>query len=918
MRSKRTVHRILLEATNTGMPTKLDFFLGGNPNGKSDQERSGRKTEKGQPYTFNTMDGYDHWLVNSDDLPKFYDLYYANILNGVPMYYTERCTPIGQLRIDLDFKYEGVVEEHKHTQEQTTAFVKAYMEEVRKLVDLKDDVEIYVLEKDNPTFQSNKNLSASGIHIQIPSIKSRPSVEETVRRVLVRRMEEFFPGLGLLHDWNKVYDTSPLNHNGHWPILGSKKKDDGALPYKVRYVLDYDHETGELSLDTNVPAVPTLDLIRKLSTRSLASEETPLTPHGEQNCRAPSTEVPRSISRGRTTARETNDSRASSPGRQYIEPLTAVRKQYIRDHVFNLKTERYSEYEPWIEVGVCLKNIHPDLEDVFQDFSEQVNSIKPGSYNQSQCMNKWNGFGFRVEGERLGEKSLRYWSREDNRGGYDEIESRNVDKLVDDAAATASDYDVALVVHAKYRDEFRCGSFVNNDWYYYVGHIWKNSEKGVELLKRLSSDVAKVFLEKSLIEGERLKHVACQHKEPDPECDGCKSEKKMKQYSAVRLKLKSNAFKNNIMRECQVLFHDAEFAKKLDDNKHIIAFNNGMFDTLTQTFREGRPDDYVSMCTNIDYKPDMKYHEFACWKELNTFLERILPIPSVRMFFLKHLATCISGVFQPRFMIMTGNGSNGKSMLLNLMATAMGDYCYKVNVAMFTQKRNKAGAAAPELIRMKGRRFVMMSEPDEGEPLSTGVLKELTSCEKVSGRDLFAGSKQIVEFDVQAKMHLACNEKPPVNTNDGGTWRRLKVVHFPSKFVMNPQGPNQYMVDETIQQKVLSPEWATCFMSYLIHLYTEGKGLGKLSPPPEVDAYTNEYQDDSDIIARFIREYVHTDELIEGNTVSWNDVSSTFQEWKRQNELGHRGSATDLKKRLEERHGKYPRNGWTAFRFGGV
>lgn len=126
------------------------------------------------------------------------------------------------------------------------------------------------------------------------------------------------------------------------------------------------------------------------------------------------------------------------------------------------------------------------------------------------------------------------------------------------------------------------------------------------------------------------------------------------------------------------------------------------------------------------------------------------------------------------------------------------------------------------------------------------------------------------------------------------------------------------MVDETIQQKVLSPEWATCFMSYLIHLYTEGKGLGKLSPPPEVDAYTNEYQDDSDIIARFIREYVHTDELIEGNTVSWNDVSSTFQEWKRQNELGHRGSATDLKKRLEERHGKYPRNGWTAFRFGGV
>jgi len=103
----------------------------------------------------------------------------------------------------------------------------------------------------------------------------------------------------------------------------------------------------------------------------------------------------------------------------------------------------------------------------------------------------------------------------------------------------------------------------------------------------------------------------------------------------------------------------------------------------------------------------------------------------------------------------------------------------------------------------------------------------------------------------------------------------------------------------------------------LVYLYKEGKGLHRLSPPPEVDAYTNEYQDDSDIIARFLREYVHTREGTEEiSPVTWTDVSSTFQEWKRQNELGHRGSATELKKRMEDRYGKYPRNGWTSFTFG--
>jgi hypothetical protein len=46
-------------------------------------------------------------------------------------------------------------------------------------------------------------------------------------------------------------------------------------------------------------------------------------------------------------------------------------------------------------------------------------------------------------------------------------------------------------------------------------------------------------------------------------------------------------------------------------------------------------------------------------------------------------------------------------------------------------------------------------------------------------------------------------------------------------------------------------------MSYLIHLYKEGNGWRKITPPVEVMAYTNEYKEESDVIARFVREYVH-------------------------------------------------------------
>ena len=893
------------------MPSKLELFLDGNPNGKSDKERAGRKiTEKDKPFTLWSFDNKSKWFIDQDDYDEFLNLYCAELRKCVPQYLTERSTPIGQLRIDLDFKYDGRVEEHRHTPEQVATFVRAYMAEVKQYLTVPESVEIFVLEKEYPTFDPIKKISSSGIHVQVPTIKTRSDVEQCIRRTLLNRMEEFFPKLGLRSGWDDVYDKSPLTHTGNWPLLGSKKPAEGSLPYEIKYVLDWDAASGETSLDSEVPAMITPEIVRRLSVRSPMSAETKLTSDGEKIARPI---VERAVSRGRGSDRDVpSGSRGGSPGRNYIAPLSDVQEKYIRDHTKNLSNFRYSNYADWISTGQCLKNIHPDLEDVWLEFSSRVGA----SFKEHEARIKWTSFGFRVDGERLGVGSLRHWSKTDNFEGYTQIESSNVDRLVDESAHSATEYDVAQVIFAKYRDEFKCAQFKNNDWYHYVGHIWRNTENGVELQRRLSSDIAKLYRDKEQFE---LNNIAvtgeCAHsKEPDPSCPTCQAEKRKKEYSSIRLKMKTTRFKDNVMKECRVLFFDKDFAQKLDENKHLIAFNNGIYDTLTQTFRDGRAEDCISFCTNIDYAADMEYYQFPCWAELQQFLHSILPNVNVRDYFMKHLATCLSGVFNQRFHILTGSGSNGKSMLMNLTSTAFGDYCYKANIAMFTQKRGKAGAASPEMVRMKGRRFVMMSEPDEDTPLSTGFMKEITSSEKVSARDLFQGSKQMVEFDVQAKCHLACNDKPKVNTTDGGTWRRLKVVDFPTKFVYEPKAANELPIDESIMQKVLSPEWSQCFMSYLVHLYTAGKGLTKLNPPKEVDAYTNDYKEDSDSIAKFMVEYCH-EPTGETEGTLWTTVMATFHEWKRSNEIG-KGSVQDLKKRFEIDYGKLPSGGWTNFQFG--
>jgi len=912
-------------------------FLDGTGNqNDSDKKRDGRKSE-GEKATHNSMTG-GAWAIDDDDLPEFYKFYCEHLRNHGPLHLTEKSTRIGALRIDLDFLYDGIHENHLHTQEQAVAFAQAWMAELKQYVAMNDVEEVYVMEKDAPTIKGTQ--SKSGIHLIVPTIKSNRYIEETVRRSLLPRMgKDFFAGLPLVDDWRKVYDPSPLTHTNNWTLLGSKKKD--GMPYQIKYTIDYDPATNEVSVDENVPAGITPDLVKKLSVRAAPSEETPMTEEGrkvfeELNRPHDDTRISggRAVqpTRGRPAVRgEGGASRGSSPDRQvYLQPLSEAMLKYYSAHVFNLADHRYKSYEDWIQVGICLKNIHPDLESVWLEFSSQ-DSI---NYKPREAMSKWSSFSYRTDGNRLSEKTLRFWSKSDNPEKFTDIEKLNTDRLIEESAETGTEHDVAQVVYSKYRDEFRCARFSNSVWYRWRGHVWRETDKGVALQCLLSSDIYKEYLRKqiaTLKDQAACDPCSCAKGDFNPNCESCKLEKIAGKYHGMQIKLKTSRFKENVMKECRELFLDEEFANKLDENKTLIAFNNGVFDTLGSDekdkdgrhvrpwFRDGRPEDYLSFSTNLDYDPDRPHTSYDCWPEIEKFIRSILPNRKVRDYFMKHMSTCLAGGNDAqKFHILTGGGSNGKSMVTNLMSTTMGDYACKVPISLLTQKRNKSAAAAPEMVRLKGRRFATMQEPDEQVPLNTGLMKELASSEKISVRDLYQGSKQMVDFEVQAKLHLSCNEKPEIKTTDGGTWRRLVVINFPMKFVAEPSGPNEMPIDDSIVHKVVSVEWATCFAAYLIHMFKEGKGWRKLTPPDEVMEYTNEYKEESDVIARFIREVVvPTPAGTPGGpeAVTKTQLISTFQQWRRDNEVNG-GSADGLVKRIEAMFVKFKKPGWNAFTLG--
>lgn len=861
------------------------------------------------------------YFIPDEHKDQFYELYVESIRDQEKQYIVEKSTDIGPLRVDFDFIYGTDVTKHLHTREQVLSFCKAYMDEIKQYLILPEKTDLFIMEKRKPTLDTKKNKMKSGIHIVVPSVCTHKFVEQRARRNLLKNMSSYFPSLPLSETWDKIYDEAVVNRSVPWTLYGSRKNDPNSLPYMTSYIVRYSKD--DVSIIDNIPAI-SIDLMKTLSLVREDSDETPMSEEGKKiyaGLQKPEPDVrisggsavlPR---RGRQATRgDKPGSRASSPANRVIlQPLDPDRKDYIKQHTMNLREDRFKDYNMWVQVGICLHNIHPDLLDVFLDFSSQDDQ----KYNEADCINKWNSLTFRNDGDRLGEGTLRYWSREDDEDEYHQIESRNVDRLIMLSASTSTEYDVACVIHAAFRGLYVCSDFGKNVWYRWAGHVWRETDRGIDLQLKLSKDIARKFLTKENAVGHEmlnrgLTECSGEGKGDCGACDYCDMEKKRTGLNILYTKLKTTRFKDNVMKECRELFFDEQFTKKLDSNKDIIAFNNGVLDLITFQFRDGKPEDYMSFSTGIDYDPEKKYYEYDTWGEVDSFIKKVLPDPEVRDYFLKHLATNLfGGNPAQKFHIMTGNGSNGKSMISNLASTSLGDYACTVPITLFTQKRGSASAANPETIRLKGRRMVTMQEPDEAVALNTGLMKLVSSGEKMYARDLF---KSGVEFEVQAKFHLACNDKPKINTTDGGTWRRLVVINFTSKFVPRPSERNEFPLDESIQHKVVSNQWATPFLNYLVHILKEGNGLRKLDAPGKVLEYTSEYRNENDGIAKFI-----ADKLIpvkEGDMICPVDKTTlkrTFKQWKDDNDQKAL-SPTDMEKRVEAIFGKYMKGGWSQFK----
>jgi putative DNA primase/helicase len=179
----------------------------------------------------------------------------------------------------------------------------------------------------------------------------------------------------------------------------------------------------------------------------------------------------------------------------------------------------------------------------------------------------------------------------------------------------------------------------------------------------------------------------------------------------------------------------------------------------------------------------------------------------------------------------------------------MGEYGEKVEVTLLTRKRNNANEANSEKIKLMNTRYAFLSEPEDGEKINVGLLKELTGSEEVVSRGLYQDS---ITFIMQAKLYLACNELPAIKAEDSALWRRIRVVECNSKFVENPNGDNEYLIDKTLPSRMRDDiTWRRTFMNLLLQYYYKD-----IKEPDEVLVKTNEYRQTNNDFFNWLDEHI--------------------------------------------------------------
>jgi P4 family phage/plasmid primase-like protien len=777
--------------------------------------------------------------IPDDKYEEFMEMYFNWVfVAGNDEYMTEKQRDIGPIYIDLDFRYDTAITSRQHTKDHNIDIVMRYMDCVKELIDIDDTpIDVYIMEKDEVNCLENK--TKDGIHILINLNMEVELRIELRKRVILNNLEDIL-NLPLTNDFQDVLDEGITKCFVNTQMIGSKKP--AHQPYKVVQHLIVKLEGEYFEYEDKTKSFKLQEHLFNLSTRYA---DRPFFPakKGELE-KAKLNHNPQSTTKTEIKEAGTNNT-------TNVLPEVNSNDKILIKVINALPIDCINDYNIWIRLGIILLNENYSVEDWFE-VSKRGGDVHDRSLER--CNTHWKSFNIN---RNIKIKSASLWKL---------LKLKNPEQFWILMEQRSDFWNlITLINHndiANYFYNINPDSYLWNEnigWYSLLSsNIWKHYDKSQPsgLKRHISDTMQNLTKDYKIVELNTYekKAKAIPISEKNAQADLLEEHKnKMKIISKAYTMFGSSDFTNGVISYLPSYYEDEKLEEKMDMNRYIFAFENGLHDLKTCQFRDIKPDDFVSTTTGYCFPINDKKETIknpAIRTELNNFMKGLFECDTTSKYLLYILASCLYGGNRfEEFYGFTGSGGNGKGVIADLLKMVFGNYYISVDNTLFTKPLERKDQPIPALVESRCKRMMMTTEPESDDKLQGGIIKKISGGDVIEARTLH--SKHIVKYVPQFKVILQMNNIPKITKIDGGIQRRMRIINFPFKFVSQTKldeehDENMRLGDPDVKEiKCKSEAWRNEFIIMLTEIWEEIKDFKELPMPSTVNESTSNYMNDN-------------------------------------------------------------------------
>jgi putative DNA primase/helicase len=356
--------------------------------------------------------------------------------------------------------------------------------------------------------------------------------------------------------------------------------------------------------------------------------------------------------------------------------------------------------------------------------------------------------------------------------------------------------------------------FNENEWYYWTGKHWDLDKTGrfINLLKITAQEKLIDVLSMGLKDQARF-YMRC--------CD--------------------SPGLANVGKAARDLFAISPDLK--DALTNLFPFNNGVYNLDTHIFTpEHVRSQYLTKIARVDYQPAA---QCPLW---DAHLRLVFEDDKEIIDFFQEVAgyTLLHDNPAQIFVLLYGDGKNGKSVTREVLALILDKYAKSAPVETIMKRRSPgdAGGARGDLIHISTARMVQISEGNPEHELAAGLIKQITGGDPLYARNPYA--KYGIEHRPGYKIWFVTNHLPIIDGADYALMRRIFLIPFHAII------PEEMRVDQYAE--VLFNREGPGILNWMIEGLKRYQSRGRFELPQKVLAAIQKYRTDSDILIEWMED----------------------------------------------------------------